>query len=71
MGREREINPGPGQGACQGCGRPLGAGQGYGPGGRELCVDCAMDRGLAPKRKTHWQYLGAIKTQYLRRPDEP
>jgi hypothetical protein len=35
-----------------------------------LCVDCCMDLRTDRTRKTHWQYLGAIKTEYLREPED-
>jgi len=30
-----------------------------------LCEDCCMNIRMTRVRKTHWQYLGSIKTQYL------
>jgi len=30
------------------------------------CEDCAMEVRKAGGRKTHWQYLKSIKTDYLR-----
>jgi len=31
-----------------------------------LCEDCCIDMHTSPVRKTHWQYLGSIKADYLR-----
>jgi len=33
--------------------------------GKGICKDCYIDEGMAPKRKTHWQYLRSKKTDYL------
>ena len=33
---------------------------------RILCEDCYIDIRTPRVRKTHWQYLGSIKTEYLR-----
>lgn len=30
-----------------------------------FCGDCAMDIRTPRVRKTHWQYIGSIKTKYL------
>jgi predicted amidophosphoribosyltransferase len=31
-----------------------------------LCEDCCFDMHISKVRKTHWQYLGSIKADYLR-----
>ena len=31
-----------------------------------LCEDCCIDMQTSYVRKMHWQYLGSIKTDYLR-----
>jgi hypothetical protein len=31
-----------------------------------LCEDCYMNRRMTRSRKTHWQYLRSIKTDYLK-----
>jgi len=30
-----------------------------------LCEDCYLETKLTKKRKTHWQYVKSIKTEYL------
>lgn len=30
-----------------------------------LCEDCFMEEQIPYSRKTHWQYIGSIKTEYL------
>jgi hypothetical protein len=30
-----------------------------------LCEDCCLDLRMTRKRKTHWQYIGSIKGDYL------
>jgi len=31
-----------------------------------LCEDCFLETKMPRKRKTHWQYLTSIKTEYLK-----
>ena len=31
-----------------------------------LCEDCYLETRMDKKRKTHWQYIRSIKTEYLR-----
>jgi hypothetical protein len=30
-----------------------------------LCEDCYLEARISNKRKTHWQYIRSIKTEYL------
>lgn len=30
-----------------------------------LCEDCYLETKITRKRKTHWQYIRSIKTEYL------
>lgn len=53
---------------CAACGRPAPAGEGREHLGRWLCEDCYVQARIDRTRKTHWQYLGAIKTEYLQEP---
>ena len=55
---------------CDKCHRPLNAGDEYRHRSEVLCEDCYIDLAMPRTRKTHWQYLSCIKTQYLREPDE-
>lgn len=55
---------------CQRCGAELKAPEAYEHGGEVLCADCCLERRADRSRKTHWQYLGAIKTEYLREPED-
>jgi len=36
------------------------------PPGDLLCASCAMEQRSVRGRKTHWQYIKSIKTEYLR-----
>lgn len=55
---------------CQHCEEPIPASGGYRLEAGIFCEACALERGLKPRRKTHWQYLGSIKTGYLVEPGE-
>lgn len=55
---------------CARCRKAISPGDGYGRGRETLCGDCCMELRMPRTRKTHWQYLSCIKTQYLRRPGE-
>ena len=52
---------------CKKCGKTISAGDEYRQGPEVLCEDCYMDLAMPRTRKTHWQYLSCIKTQYLRK----
>ncbi len=67
-GGKRESAAGPLQ--CTQCGAALEAGRGYTLGRDTLCDACAMEARATRPRKTHWQYLGAIKSQYLQDAEE-
>ena len=53
---------------CQRCGRVIEADQEYRHQGKTLCEACCLDLRCTRPRKTHWQYLGAIRSQYLQEP---
>ncbi|MCF8031620.1 MAG: hypothetical protein K9K66_01495 [Desulfarculaceae bacterium] len=50
---------------CHCCGRALEPGLSYRHQGQDLCEACCLDLRQTRPRKTHWQYLTAIKSQYL------
>ena len=50
---------------CDRCKKRLDAGEGYGVKGRTFCEICCMEIRSPRARRTHWQYLRSIKTQYL------
>lgn len=57
---------------CDRCHRRIKPGQEYRHGAQALCADCCMELRWPLKRKTHWQYLSAIRSQYLQPgPNEP
>jgi hypothetical protein len=41
------------------------AGEAHQHQSRIVCEECLLDTRAARKRKTHWQYLKSIKTDYL------
>ncbi|MBU1277032.1 MAG: hypothetical protein KJ720_16785 [Proteobacteria bacterium] len=56
---------------CAHCGEHIEPGREYAHGSRTICEQCCMELRMPRKRKTHWQYLGAIRSQYLQPgPDE-
>lgn len=50
---------------CAGCGRPLSPDEAYPHQARSWCAECCLDQRMTRPRKTHWQYLTAIRSQYL------
>jgi len=50
---------------CQQCGRAIEPGQEYRHLGKTLCVECCVEARATRPRKTHWQYLTAIRSGYL------
>ena len=55
---------------CVKCHKLIKAGDEFRHRSDMLCEDCYIDARMDRNRKTHWQYLSCIKTQYLRRPDD-
>ncbi|KMY66074.1 hypothetical protein AAU61_19165 [Desulfocarbo indianensis] len=70
MGKATVDNPEPSPRRCARCGKVISPGDGYRRGRETLCGDCCMDLRMTRPRKTHWQYLSCIRSQYLRRPEE-
>ena len=50
---------------CYRCGKQIEPGQEYRHESQTLCLECCMELRMPLKRKTHWQYLTAIRSQYL------
>lgn len=50
---------------CNKCKTEIKAGEEYNHHLKVLCEDCCIDIRTSRVRKTHWQYLGSIKTEYL------
>ncbi|MCB2226451.1 MAG: hypothetical protein KQH53_07205 [Desulfarculaceae bacterium] len=50
---------------CAGCGQAIAPGEEYGHQGRTWCAECCLEQRMTRPRKTHWQYITAIKSQYL------
>jgi recombinational DNA repair protein (RecF pathway) len=51
---------------CGICLTPIDPGREHIHEDQTLCEDCYMDTRTVRTRKTHWQYLRSIKTDYLR-----
>jgi len=51
---------------CANCRAEIKTGEAYRHLKQMLCEDCYMDIKMPRKRKTHWQYLKSIKTEYLK-----
>jgi predicted amidophosphoribosyltransferase len=50
---------------CANCGRQLSLEERFPFQGRVFCEACCIDLRFTRGRKTHWQYLGSIKADYL------
>jgi len=51
---------------CSKCKTKIQVGKEYNDHSKILCEDCYVDVRMPRVRKTHWQYLKSIKTEYLR-----
>ena len=51
---------------CSNCQKKINKGRAYHCHSNDLCEDCFIDTYTPYARKTHWQYLGSIKADYLR-----
>ena len=54
------------QSFCSHCHKKIKKGQAYHCHIKVLCEDCYVDTYAPYARKTHWQYIGSIKADYLR-----
>lgn len=50
---------------CSICHKEIKSGEEYHHNSKVMCEDCCIDVSTPCVRKTHWQYLGSIKTEYL------
>jgi len=50
---------------CEKCGEIIQDNNIYKFRGKTLCENCYIDIRTPRVRKTHWQYLSSIKTEYL------
>ena len=51
---------------CSKCKAKVQVGKEFNVDSKVLCEDCYVDVRMPRVRKTHWQYLKSIKTDYLR-----
>ena len=50
---------------CDQCAKPVRNGEDRKHNSKYLCEDCTLYIRMSRPRKTHWQYLGSIKNDYL------
>ncbi len=50
---------------CSMCQKKINNNEQYLYGGKGYCEDCMMDQRVSRTRKTHWQYIRSIKSEYL------
>lgn len=50
---------------CSQCGKKIERADAFHHDLKLLCEDCCMDMRSPRVRKTHWRYIGSIKTEYL------
>ena len=50
---------------CSVCHTGIKEGEEYNHNSKVLCEDCSINVRMSRVRKTHWQYIGSIKTEYL------
>jgi hypothetical protein len=50
---------------CYSCGKKIQEGEEYHFNSKVLCEECCVEIRTPRVRKTHWQYLGSIKEEYL------
>ena len=51
---------------CDRCGSEIPADEARRHRSEVLCENCAMDALMPRTRKTHWQYVWSVKSEYLR-----
>jgi len=66
MNSDQSGNLNKAQTFCSNCHKKVKKGKEYHYHIKVLCEDCCIDMHTSPVRKTHWQYLGSIKADYLR-----
>jgi predicted amidophosphoribosyltransferase len=50
---------------CSKCHKKISIGEEYHYNTKIFCENCCMDMQTVRTRKTHWQYIGSIKGDYL------
>jgi len=50
---------------CSNCNKKISKGQEYHFDKKVLCENCCISLRAFRTRKTHWQYIGSIKGEYL------
>ena len=50
---------------CDICSNEIGIGNAYHNNNKILCEECCIDVRIPLLRKSHWQYLGSIKSDYI------
>ncbi len=50
---------------CGACHTKIKSYQAYNFNSQNLCEDCCIDMRTPRVRKTHWQYIKSVKTEYL------
>ena len=50
---------------CSSCGANIPVEDGYTYESKFVCEDCYIDLRSPKTRKTHWQYIKSVKTEYL------
>ena len=50
---------------CAVCQKEIEFDEAYHHQSKMLCEDCCLDARSSRSRKTHWQYIKSIKTEYL------
>ena len=53
------------QKCCNNCCKKIETAKEYHFNSKVLCEECRIDIRTPRVRKTHWQYLGSIKAEYL------
>jgi hypothetical protein len=51
--------------SCSNCEKKISKGQEYHFNKKVLCENCFISLRTPLTRKTHWQYIGSIKAEYL------
>jgi late competence protein required for DNA uptake (superfamily II DNA/RNA helicase) len=51
---------------CSACGNEIHENACYAHRGKIYCEACILDKRMVRQRKTHWQYLSSIKSDYLK-----
>jgi len=66
MNSDQSVDLNKAQTFCSNCHKKIKKQEAYHYHSNALCEDCVIDTYTPYVRKTHWQYLGSIKADYLR-----